>query len=580
MNQLGNRHSQHSFSQIPSVNTPRSRFDRSFQSKDTHDFDYLNPMFIDEMVPGDTVNLNVKVFARLATQIAPLLDSMYADFYFFWVPYRILWSNWEKFMGYQANPADSTSYIVPYIDSTAVTGYPVGSIYDKLGIPTQVPGLRHSALPLRAINRIYNDWFRDQNLQNSVTVNTGDGPDAATDYTLLVAPKRHDYFTSMLPWPQKGSAVEISLGTTADVWGSGSSIPSTLTPNNSPVFAQFINRATTDGALVARPGVNGSTGNTVQTASNMATNTQGMGWMGGTAAGSGNYASSATDSQLVYLDETLSKAHSASATAPWYADLTTATAITVNDLRQSFMYQSLLELDARGGTRYVEIVRAHFNVVLPDFTAQRPEFLSGATISLNQHVVPQTSESGTTDQANLAAYSTASEMGNRIGFTKSFVEHGVVIGFVKFRGEVTYQQGLNKMWSRSTKNEFFWPKLQELGEQGVLNKELYAQGSANPTEDAAVAGYQERYAEMRYYPSQIKGQFRSTFATSLDLWTLAEEFTALPVLNSAFIQSATPIERNLAVAGSYPHILMDAWFDYKHARPMVTYGVPATLGRF
>ena len=259
------------------------------------------------------------------------------------------------------------------------------------------------------------------------------------------------------------------------------------------------------------------------------------------------------------------------------ADLADATAATINQLRQAMMVQSLLELDARGGTRYVEILRAHFNVISPDFRLQRPEFLSGGTTSITQHPVAQTSESGTSPQANLAAFSTAVQMDNSIGFSKSFVEHGYVIGLVKARADVTYQQGLNRMWSRQTRYDFFWPKLQELGEQTILNKEIYAQGTSA---DDDVFGYQERYAEYRYKPSEIRGQFRSTYAETLDVWHLAEEFETLPALNSTFIQSNTPIERSLVVAEGYPHLLFDAFFQYTHARPMMTYGVPATLGRF
>jgi len=243
------------------------------------------------------------------------------------------------------------------------------------------------------------------------------------------------------------------------------------------------------------------------------------------------------------------------------------------------MIQSLLELDARGGTRYVEILKAHFNVVSPDFRLQRPEFLSGGTVNLMQHPVAQTSEtSGTNYLAKLGAFSTAAQMGNNIGFSKSFVEHGYVIGLVQARGDITYQQGLKKLWSRQTKHDFFWPKLQELGEQAVLMQEIRATGVNG--EDSTVWGYQERYAEYKYSPSEIRGQFRSTFTTPLDVWHLAEEFETAPALNNTFIQSNTPIERALLVAGTYPHLLYDAWFDLKHARPMVTHGVPATLGRF
>ena len=398
-----------------------------------------------------------------------------------------------------------------------------------MGLPTEIAALEVNALPLRAYNLIWNEWFRDQNLQDSITVNTDDGPDADTDYSLKKRAKKHDYFTSALPFPQKGDAVTLPLGTTAPVWGTGDPIRV-----DSTSLSGAIMRST-----VAGPG-------------NMITSTTPVGTENLSFQGPGG-------------------------TNALYADLSAATAATINQLRQAFMVQSLLELDARGGTRYVEIIKAHFNVVSPDFRLQRPEFLSGGSTQISQHPVAQTSESNTTAQASLAAFSTSSNMGNNIGFSKSFTEHGYVIGMGQARADITYQQGLNKMWSRQTRYDFFWPKLQELGEQTILNKEIYAQGT---TADEDVFGYQERYAEYRYKPSEIRGQFRSNFATPLDVWHLAEEFSTLPALNGTFIESSTPIERSLVVAAGYPHLLFDAFFKYKHARPILTYGVPATLGRF
>jgi hypothetical protein len=526
---IGSRKNQRSFAQVPSVNIQRSKFDRSFAIKDTFDFDNLNPVFVDEVLPGDSVNINMKAFLRLATQVKPVMDNMYVDYFFFYVPTRLTWSNWEKFNGEQTDPSDSTDYTIPTITINDGSGFQVGSIYDKMGIPTDVDDITINALPLRAYNLIYNEWFRDQNLIDSVDTDLDDGPDAATDYTILKRGKRHDYFTSCLPWPYKAdNDVLLPLGTSAPVSAT------TDYPISSNVF-----RDRTNGNAIA-------TNDVVSAGGGVITN------QAGTLQG--------------FIDPA----------DAYFADLENATAATINELRDAMLTQSLYELDARGGTRYTEIIRAHFGVISDDARLQRPEFLSSGQIKIAQHPVAQTSESNTTDQANLAAFSTGMMLDNRVGFSKSFTEHGYIICLAAARADLTYQQGIERMWSRSTRLDFFWPKLQQLGEQEVLNKEIYAQGLAA---DDEVFGYQERYAEYRYKPSLIKGEFRSTYATSLDVWHLAEEFGSLPSLNQTFIESNTPIERALAVTTDV-HILADMWFHYICARPMMTYGVPATLGRF
>lgn len=529
----------HDFSRVPQAEIPRSTFDRSHGLKTAFDAGYLVPIFLDEALPGDTFTLRMTGFARLATPLHPFMDNVFMNTFFFFVPNRLIWSNWQKQMGEQDNPGDSIDYLTPQMTSTAVTGYAENSIFDYFGLPTKVPGLGHSALPLRAYNLIWNTWFRDQNLQNSVVVNKGDGPDNVSDYTLLRRGKRHDYFTSALPWPQKGAAVTIPLGSTAPVFGIG---------------------WRSDGSAAAPSGVSVP----VRESGTLPNRTYAF-------AGTGQQANG------MYVETTSGDA--ATAKPRVFADLSSATASTVNQLRQAFQIQKLYERDARGGTRYTEIIRAHFNVVSPDARLQRPEYLGGGQSTVNLHTVPQTSASDTepTPQGNLAAYGTSHLNGH--GFSKSFTEHGIIIGLVSVRADLNYQQGLNRMWSRRTKFDYYWPALAMIGEQAVLNKEIYAQGSANPTADAAAWGYQERFAEYRYKPSQITGALRSNAATPLDTWHLAQNFTAAPALNAAFIQDNPPIDRVIAVP-SEPHFIFDSYFSLRCARPMPVYGVPGLIDHF
>lgn len=522
----------HTFSSVPQLKMKRSMFDRSHGHKTTFDEGYLIPFYVDEVAPGDTHKLQANMFARLATLKKPIMDNMYLETFYFFVPFRILWDNWVKMWGEQDNPGDSTDYLVPQVVAPPGTSVTSGSIWDYFGIPINVPNLAMSALYPRAYNKIWNEWFRDQNLQDSVPEERGDTDDPA-NYTLLRRGKRHDYFTACLPFPQKGPEVFLPVGGSAVVplesgdEGYIDGVPSFLAGGPA-------------GKLI----VSSAAGNP----------------LGLSPAGVPTTLAAWNDTQLKVGE--------------------TATSATINDLRQAIVIQQFYEMLARGGSRYVELLQTIYGVSNGDARLQRPEYLGGGRTSIYVNPVVNTAgNTGGPNQADLAAYGVGStQPEHNHGFSKSFTEHGVILGLACVRADLNYQQGILRQYHRRTKLDFLIPHFANIGEQAVLNQEIFAQGSAvlngqGTPVDLDVFGYVSRYDDYRYKPSLITGQFRSSYTTPLDMWHLAQDFATLPTLSPAFIEEDPPVERVVSVPDE-PHFLLDTWISLQSTRELPTYSVP------
>ena len=548
---MANRNTESHFSQIPRANIRRARFKRDYSNTTTINEGEIVPIYVDEVLPGDTISLTQNSLVRMATPIYPVMDNCYMDIYYFFCPNRLVWEHWENLMGQNDDSywAPKTEYSVPQVTAPS-GGWNEGTIADYMGIPTKVANISVNAMPFRAYARIWNEWFRDENLQQPVMQDTDDAnntgsnnanyiQDAQNGGLPLKAGKMHDYFTSCLPEPQKGEAagIPINIGqipvTTED--------PNGRTAGNYEMYF---------GLFGKNAGNLGFTGY-----ANDLTVTNSTGRMG---ANKNNEVTSAIGSGFAPVNLVTEDVNAA--------------IFTINELRQAIAIQHILEADARGGTRYTELLKNEFGVTSPDSRLQRTEYIGGTRIPINiSQVIQQSATDTTSPQGNTAAYSLTTSRNKMISY--SATEHGYILGLAVIRVDHSYQQGLRRMWSRKRRFDFYHPMLANLGEMEVLNKEIYCQGNET---DEDVFGYQEAWADYRYHPNMVTGEMRSNYAQSLDAWHYADYYEELPVLSSEWIQEGKEnIDRTIAVQSEISHqFIANFYFDQTWTRPMPIYSVP------
>lgn len=564
----------HDFGTIPQAQMQRSTIRRPSRHLTTFNSGLLIPFYIDEVLPGDTFKMSSQIFARMTAQKVPIMDNLYMDTFWFFVPNRLLWKHWVNFMGEQNNQLEMTEYLVPTINTNDLKSgsnqFETGSLEDYFGLPVGVTALEVCSFWHRAYSKIFNDWFRDENLVTESPFTDDDSDIDPADskvygYGLRQRGKRHDYFTSCLPWPQAGEPVALPVGGEAPVFGNGRTLGMRVITSGQPITGHNFGAAVNvnNGYLV---GIKDAYGE------NLGTYTYSPDIPGSSISGAGVVPKAATNG--AFADSGL------------YADLSEASAIYINDLRIAIQTQKFLERMARGGHRYIEILLAHFQVISPDARLQRSEYLGGNNSSVNIHPIAQTSATGATGtpQANLAGMATVS---HSTGFTKSFTEHGVLMGIMNVRADLTYQQGLHKMFRRETRLDFLWPVFCHLGEEPVFNYEIYAQGNTQVNAvtgvpyDNEVFGYKPRYDEYRWGKSLVTGLMRSTVTTSATLhqWHLSQNFLSLPRLNESFISEDVPLDRCLAVTDQ-PEFIADIFNDLTCSRCIPVNGEPGWMDHF